>query len=494
VHANHLKTYLKDRDWGIHHGREGKPSIITTFRKGKEITRYRPFRDKGLEPFIFYKSFTHNGERYIDISEDFLNYFKLYERITDKQNRTYYFIDDGGDLHEVLKIVPNKVQVKHKYLMEYLTIRKVCLSICFDFMRLQNYSAITDPIKTKDEDFVSGKGNYNHCIRLVPGLDNMNFQSWITGKIVIPYEKKRRQPLHFEIDLTACEKFIIGYDEHGNEILESCGHESNNRMLITYFKKEVLDKYYNDPGKYEVDGFHVKSRFFILKIDNNIHEYVAVFLKDLASLPHKEQLHWKQYNIVQQKGLSHSYYRTMIEGRWAEHPETEDLFFKDKYQTFNQEWEKKFGWKLYKPLNPEDSHVFLSLHTPTTDNVKEFCTQVLALVKITIDSLNEKELSSTITIEKDDKGIRKLEKFLNVQGLTFPEMFEFLRNLQSLRSGLIAHRFSESNATTKKAMDYFKMGETGYKEVAKKIFLHSIYTLNTLEKYLLKQDGEAETV
>src|SRR3954465_3796885 len=66
VHANHVKAYLKDRDWGIHHGREGKPSIITTFRGGKEVTTYHSFGDKGLEPFIFYKSFPYNGQRYID--------------------------------------------------------------------------------------------------------------------------------------------------------------------------------------------------------------------------------------------------------------------------------------------------------------------------------------------------------------------------------------------------------------------------------------------
>ena len=41
-------------------------------------------------------------------------------------------------------------------------------------------------------------------------------------------------------------------------------------------------------------------------------------------LPELEQLHWKQYNIPPKEGMniSRTYYRTMIEGQWAEQPET----------------------------------------------------------------------------------------------------------------------------------------------------------------------------
>lgn len=375
--------------------------------------------------------------------------------------------------------------------MEYLAIRKVCLSICFDFMRLQNLSTVSEKIEVKDEDFITDAGNYNHCIRFVMG-DDLNFQSWIIGKVIVPYEKNRKKPYHFELDPNGYESFIVGYDERGNEMLESCDRKNHNRMLLTYFKKEVLNKYYNEPSKYEVDGFYVKSRFFYLKIDNNVEDYVAVFLKDLASIPNKEQLHWKQYNIGPQKGMSKTYYRTMIEGNWAEHPETVDLFFKERYKSVNRFWKRKFGWELYKALSEQDNHLFISLHVPTTDNVKEFCMQVLSIVKLTIDSLNEKELAKNITLDKDDKGIRKFEKFLDFRGYTFPDMFEFLKHLQSLRSGLIAHRFSESNKAATKAIEYFKIGQKSYIEVAKDIFLHSVYTLNTLEKHFLKDGSEEE--
>ncbi len=59
-------------------------------------------------------------------------------------------------------------------------------------------------------------------------------------------------------------------------------------------------------------------------------------------------------------------------------------------------------------------------------------------------------------------------------------MINFLRNLQDLRSGMIAHRYSSSNKSVKRAMDYFGLTDENYRQVAFDIFVKSLYTLNTL--------------
>jgi len=46
--------------------------------------------------------------------------------------------------------------------------------------------------------------------------------------------------------------------------------------------------------------------------------------------------------------------------------------------------------RLFKPLAEEDGHYFKTLRVPLTKEQKEFDEQVLALTKIFIDSLNEK--------------------------------------------------------------------------------------------------------
>ncbi|MCA6443574.1 MAG: hypothetical protein IM600_09130 [Bacteroidetes bacterium] len=480
VHNSKIDEYKTDTDWVITPYYEGKPAV---FGDGT----YKTYSEDGYEPFIFIKHFNFNngGEKYVDISEEFVLYFKLYERAESKQNRKYFFIDELGDLDEVINVEPNRIRIKLKYLKEYIAIRQLHFAVCFEFMRVGNIDISENKIEFIDKDFKGENYIYNHLIRPLDG----KFQSWILGKKIISFDPSKSKSYHFDYENQVYESFITGYDEEGNEVYQDCSKTNEKYFVVTYFKKDVLNKYYNEPQKYEVDGWYVKSNFFSLKIDNNNEDYVAVFLIELGYLPYKEQLHWKHYNIQPQKGISHAYYQTMIEGNWVDHPETPDLFFKHKFEQFNKKWESKFGWRLYKALAKEDEHLFKALHIPTSNNVKSFCEQILSIIKITIDRLNEAELAKQITLEENDKGITKLEKFLAVHQMKIPDMIIFLRHLWNLRSGLLAHSFSNSNDNCKKAIKYFGIRDDSYVEVAKDIFTKSIFTLNTLENKLLTDEN-----
>jgi hypothetical protein len=475
VDSKRIKSYQQDSDWIIEPGSEGKPTI---WGNGK----YETLGHKGIEPFLFSKHFNFDGgqESYIDISEEFILYFKLYEKGPSKQSRKFYFIDDAGDLDEVIVVEQKKIKIKLKYLKEYLSIRKIYFSICFDFMRIDSKSLSYFNVEPQDKDFHGDNTHYNHFIRSIDGES----QSWIRGKTLIRFDKNKKS-YHLDNDLHEYAKFIIEYDNNGNEILQDCKKEDGKDFTLTYFKKEVLDKYYNDPRKYKVDGWHVSSAFFSLKIDNNVAEYVPVFLTELGMMPYKEQLHWKQYNIPPQKGISQTFYQTMVKGDWAKYPEAPDLYFKQKYELFSHSWEKKFGWKFYKALAKEDIHIFTSLHIPTKNNVKTFCEQILSLTKITIDRLNEKEFTKSMPAQKNDRSITKLDIFLKSNGVDLPEMITFLRMLWDLRSGLLSHSFSNANKACKEAIMYFDLRDDNYVDVATNIFVKSIYTLNTLETKFL---------
>lgn len=467
------EVYNVNHSWPLTIGSEGKPSVYGD-------NTYKTYDNEGIEPFLFSRSFTFvdGYDSYFDVSEEFILYFKLYEKVENKQKRKYYFIDEVGNLDEVIIIEPQSIKVKLKYIKEYITIREMNFVVCFDFMRLFPNCPKEWELKPIDKLIKGAEYTYSHLIRDI----DFRKQSWIMGKVfILPNSFKT---YHFDIENQIYERFITGFDGDGNELLESCFRTDENYFKVTYFKKEVLNKYYNEPSRYEVDGFVIRSKFFSLKIDNNVENYVPVFLVELGVLPYREQLHWKQYNISPQDGMniSRTYYKTMIEGNWAESPETIDLYFKSRYQEFNKNWEIKFGWKFYKPLAKEDEHLFKALHIPTTNNVKAFCEQVLAIVKLTIDRLNEKGLAQELNLEKGDKGISKFEKFLINRKIEIPDMFQFLRNLQSLRSGLIAHSFSKSDKDCQKAIAYFDLKDDNYIEVARNIFIKSIYTMNTLEK------------
>lgn len=474
VTNNKLEQHNKNYSWPLTKGSEGKPSVYGD-------NSYKSFNEEGIEPFLFYKdfNFTETSVRYIDISEEFILYFNLYEEGSNKQNRIFYYVDEYGELDEVIKVEPNLIKIKIKYLKEYITLREMNFIVCYDFMRVIKDIPIDWNINHKDELIKESNFVYSHLIRKI----DYKTQSWIMGKVFIKPNAEKKT--HFDLNNSKNEEFIIGFDEDGELLYENCSETEGNHFKVTYFKKEVLNKYYNEPNIYEVDGFSVSSKFFRLKIDNNVNDFVPVFLINLRILSHKEQLHWKQYNVPPKEGMniSHTYYKTMIEGEWAEEPETVDLFFKSKYQDFNAKWEKRFGWKLYKPLSDKDEYLFTSLHKITSNNIKSFCEQTLTIVKLTIDRLNEKELAKGQILDSKIKGIGKFEHFLKSHYLFIPEMFEFLRNLQNLRSGLIAHSFSESNKDCKSAIKYFGLENDNYAKVSEEIFSKSIFTLNTLEKY-----------
>ena len=74
--------------------------------------------------------------------------------------------------------------------------------------------------------------------------------------------------------------------------------------------------------------------------------------------------------------------------------------------------------------------------------------------------------------------------------IDLPLKIQFLRRLWDLRSGLCAHSFSNANKKCKEAINYFGLGDNNYVEVARDIFVKSIYTLNTLENRFLKPERQ----
>lgn len=479
---DHMKTYEK----GIWKGSEGRPSVSTFYGPNGEVNRYSSFNKEGIEPFLYCKYFPE--ERYIDVSEEFVNYFKLYEKGDSKQERKYFFYDELNEKEEVIVITSSNVRIKQKFLMEYISVRKMHLAICFDFMAIGKVPLKEFGIELKRENFVGDWYNYDHLIQVCFG--STDFQSWIMGKVVIKYDPKKSDKTWYDHDFEY-EDFIIGHDDlSGEEVSVSCDSEAHQFFVPVFFKKGVLTKYYSDPAKYEVDGFRLSCSAFSLKMDNNSDKYVVVFLNDLRMLPQKEQLHWKHYNVAPGPGMgiSGSYYDTMIEGNWARKSDAVDVRFKQEYSSFNKKWEKKFGWYFYKQPSGADIHLFNGLHLPADNSITTFCEQMLIVVKFTIDSLNEEWLVKGLPKIENEKGISKFERFIKNSGFDVPEMFIFIRHLQNLRSGMIAHKVSESNKNYKKSIEYFGVTGENYHEVAASILGKSIWTISMLSKSFLNED------
>lgn len=498
------KVYTQDHNPPIWMGCEGKPVVYGD-------NSYRTYSKDGLEPFLYCRNFPtiNTPDFYIDVSEEFVLYWNLYEKGKCKQERKYCFVDDVGQLIDVIIIERDKVMISLKHLKEYITIREMNFIISYDFTSTIAKCPTDWKIKLKDDVKKSENYIFRHIIR-----NEFNYvQSSILGNVFI--DGNLSKTTHYNDEETESLKFIVGHDNAGNEINIEPSRSKENFHKVTYFRREVLEKYYND-SSCKVDSFIVSTKTFSVKIDNNLDDYVPVFLGYLSYLPQKELYHWKEHNISPsiEMGISWSYNECMINGNFVDHPERVDHYFKHRYDEFNEKWEKKFGWKFYKPLSDKDEFRFKTLHLPAINDEKAFYDQVLNLCIITIDRLNEAELAKKIAklpkdisldnferelVEKgipkpDDivikgknveRGLAKLERFINESGHNFSDMNEFLRRLHDLRSGISAHGFSYENENCKKAIEYFGIKNNNYIEVAKSIFEDAIKTMDTLERYFI---------
>ena len=82
----------------------------------------------------------------------------------------------------------------------------------------------------------------------------------------------------------------------------------------------------------------------------------------------------------------------------------------------------------------------------TKNEQSEFDSQILSLVKITIDSINVEELKKLVSIENSG-SIKLLAEFLHKGGVTF-DVATFLGGLQGVRSTGVAHRRGTKYETT----------------------------------------------
>ena len=353
-----------------------------------------------------------------------------------------------------------------------------------------------EPALRDDEAIIEDKAeadlvyNFHRSDARRIGYEKRNIFSRLLGKVILrggpewAFNPRPRKERH--------EEFIIGVDGSGEPRLHTCdpsalapphGANPDGAFYLTpvFFRREVLQKYYADPSRYEVIDSGVRcASLWNLRLDNNHERYVIVWLGDLGTyLPERERPYWKSFNVRPDGEMSDTFLRRAIHGDYAE-PSAEDHIFKDQYQQTNQRWEGSLGWPLFVPLSKADEHVASVLRVPLSNSPSEFDEQVGALTKLMVDSLNEAELARGVTsFPKNAKGITKLKALLEarqVEGTA--EIIDFLRGLQSLRSTGVAHLKGKNY---EEAMRRFGVGDGPNADVFRRVLKEAINALRLLE-------------
>lgn len=451
------EVVLDSLTWDMHCG-DGVPGTVEYWRnRGTEkVVEYLRYgNNKGLEPLALWRSFSGIRGSYVEISEE----FRLFHNLCyDPKAGKHVKIDDAGNETGVIVFEPERVLIRLKEIRQFLAVKEMHLAIYFDN---REFSVLTLADLGLDEG-----GEDRRDGLMVYGLhygDSRGAMEWSTfsrlfGKRLIPpYAKEKSGFWGFaEAEPDRHLEFIIGLNEHGQEQLNTSdpdeldnyfGANPGNANYLTpvFFRKGVLDKYYQNPPKYSVEDSYLRcAGLWGLQMDNHHDDFVVAWLGDLGrDLPYEEQLHWRSFNVAPCGRVSEVFFRRQILAQFVD-TEQPDLRLKDLFPSFCRKCTERLEWPLFLPLLPEDSHYFDSLRIPASGEQKEFDELVQGLAKVLVDSLNEKQLVRLIPAEQRDGligSISRLERVLEARKASgHAEHIQFLRDLQDLRSSGSAHR------------------------------------------------------
>lgn len=443
--------HAMERDgWDLSIG-EGRPGFSLSCEGGKEISTYHRFGSR-VRPFLLYRSFHGAFPSYIEVDEEFRLYHDLAE---DKTRGLLLDFDASGREVEIVRISPTDVQARLKYLRQFQAATGLHLAVYIDSKRYSKIGLDDVPAGERERVEANGRDRWRRNVAACDFKEGFNTFSRVLCKVILepPTQEKAGVWPFKDDDVKRAVSFVIGVDEEGNETEHTSDPDalSNyfgaNRgaphyLTPVYFRREVLAKYFGEPERYDVtDGRLTCLGLWSCQIDNDLDSHVAVFLGDLGrDLPYEERLHWRQFNVAPEGGVSATNFRRSFLAQFVD-AQSPDLTFRRVYAELIRDWEGVHGWQLFRAPAVGDSHLLNTVRIPVTNSQPEFDEQIGNLAKLLVDCLNERELTARAgVLEEGAKGITKLEGFL--EETQFPDregIIQLLRDLQTLRSTGSAH-------------------------------------------------------
>ena len=480
IPSDQIDSFLRRDSWGLEFG-DGLPGTIQYYANGEERVEYHRFgNDARIEPLVIYRKFHDIYDSYVEINEEFRLFHNLYHN---QKAKRFIKLDKRGEEHEVAVIEPNQVKIRLKEIQQFLAIKEMHLSIQFDCREFSNNSLQELDLSEKKQEHQDGQSRWHLSFRTQTLPSESGAFSRLYGKrLIAPLPKSKSGMTGFSSDdEERYERFILGLDKEGNKIEHTCdpgalgnyddaNPDTPNFLTPVSFRKQVLDKYYQNSGKFKVsDGYLRCGSLWGIDIDNHHDDKVCAWLGDLGRLAYEEQLHWKSHNIESDTGASETFMRRQICSQFTDSSRPEHIFF-ERYNQLNETSQRNLGWQILLPLKPGDQYHLKNIRVPATDDQRNFDPLVLGLAMILVDSLYVAKLKTLVPKDRWCHGknsIWWLETALRTCDVNDAiDRIGFLRNLQSLRSSGAAHRKGENY---EKALEKFGFSERSLTAVYEEI-------------------------
>ena len=474
----------------------GVPAASSTCGSEGQVEYFRYGIENGVEPLIINRDFHRIREGYKEISEEFRHFHRLYhDRKTDK----YIKIDDAGNEEVVAVVKSNQIEIRLKEIRQFLAVKQMFLSIRFDFTEFSEHSLDDLGIDSDSWSDLQSDSDRLMCWTHHCGDDSdasrKSFSILMGKRLIKPLPKSKSGFGDFAEQGREYVEFIFDVDENGDGICHTCDSDKLNdfgknpdapfNLTPIHFSKQVLDKYYNEPGKYTVRDSRVETSLWSMKIDNHARDKVCVLFRDLCDLPYTEQLHWRAHNVLPEGGVSETFYGRNVDGLWMDSDQP-DLLFKQHYELLQRACAECLGWQLLKSLGPEDEYRFKRIRVPAVDEESDFKDLVSDLTSVLIDkSLNEKRLKDLIPVaqrKEIKRGINLLESVLTSRSIAGSERhIRFLRSLWDLRTTRSsAHPEMRNDKRYERAAKHFNLDNLDRRDAFAKILEEAVAFLEFL--------------
>jgi hypothetical protein len=212
-------------------------------------------------------------------------------------------------------------------------------------------------------------------------------------------------------------------------------------LTPVYFKREVLQPYAAEPGKYALSATRLSClNLWGVDISFNSAGLVEVYLGDLGEhLPAAEWGHWKSYNVPPRGEMDEGRFRRDFLNQPANSKDPVGDLRRARARAAEVS-EKLVGSPVWRPLPADALAEFGSLVGPLSDDPAALGPVLLTLTKALVDGIDPAPLKTFLgSHEPGEQSLSLLGRFSDELGGP-PELTSVFRQLQGFRSrGGIAH-------------------------------------------------------
>jgi hypothetical protein len=161
-----------------------------------------------------------------------------------------------------------------------------------------------------------------------------------------------------------------------------------------FFRAEVLDKYKNNPDKYELDERTISCRggWYLKTYDINQYNQIHTYAVYLARLPYNEQLHWLQYNEEPKGSISKRAFQTDFE---AQFPDEKSLLeqLQESLEALGKEKIGDENISIWSPKGGSWDTASKGLYYVNSENSNQWHDFIIALANATNEGFLKEPLS-----------------------------------------------------------------------------------------------------